>query len=337
MNAYKNILGKLLLSKIDNIANYDEKKKYLINCIDNSNKQIDFNIFNNNTSINLPINVNSVEFCKLCNSNEFISNKHEESCTKCGYIRPFQQNLKIFEKTVAFIKPKENNIKINIDGKIVTRDLNKINLWLQEKDPLYESTLKITEAIDNIYALKGTELNKQVKNTIIAIWYNIFNYLQLYKTSKTKAFMALSIYYGSIIHNINITLQSIITYYNLSLSNDIIPTNNIIVSIFKDTEYEKYLKINLVKSKICNIQLSRVNEQKVKNIINHLKLKMPSFTLTNTEYSGIIYFICKDSIIDRMTLSDIEKKCNVGTSTIRKYSKQINNFYKKYPDLKKQI
>ena len=139
--------------------------------------------------------------------------------------------------------------------------------------------------------------------------------------------MALSIYYGSIIHNINISLQSIITYYNLSLSNDIIPTNNIIFSIFKNTDYEKYLKLNLVKSKICNIQLSRGNEQKVKNIISHLKLKMPNFTLTNTEYSGIIYFICKDSIIDKKTLTDIEKECNVGTSTIRKYSKQIENFY----------
>ena len=141
----KYTLIKLLKSEIDKIDSIEKKRERLFKCIDNSKVQL--KSFNNYTETNINSDIN---LCKLCNSNDFISDKYEEICKKCGTTRTKQSNLKIYEE-VSYIKPNQNNIKIIRDGKIVNVDLNKINLWLQEKDPLYESTNNIIEALNNLY------------------------------------------------------------------------------------------------------------------------------------------------------------------------------------------
>jgi hypothetical protein len=328
----------LLQNKINNLSK-KEKREFLINCINRNNvikfeKLPDFINTKN-------IKVDHEYFCKICNNNDFIRNKFEEICETCGYVRTLQPSQKNYEK-IEYIKPGSNIVKITKDTKKISVDLNKINSWLQDTDPLYKETKKIIENLETIFQTKSIELPQSVQNTAISLWYN-FNSLyenyngQLKKLFNKKAILSLCIYYGALINGFNLSLQQLSILFEVNIS-DIIATNNLFREIFKETEYYKYLILS--ESKTCDIKLSTKNKLIFKKIKEDLISNFSNINdpLSNKEYTGIVYYITNViNPIIKYNLKELETKCNISTTSISSMSKSIDKFYKNNPKLYKEL
>lgn len=329
---------KLLLEQKISSLPKSKRRDFLFNCIE-KNKVIKLRL--DEQDLTKKISVDQESFCKICNKYEFIRDKYSETCQNCGYERPIVATGKIFEK-VEYIKPGSNLVKITKDSKKITVDLNKINLWLQDTDPLARDTQKIIDNLNIIFQSKGIELPNNVQNTSISLWYNFNSLFQEYISSlkklyNKKAILALCVFYGALIHGYTVSLEQLSILFNINVT-DITTTNSLFKDVFKKTDYYKYL--NLHEQKQCNIQLSPKNKllfQKIKNDIikNFSNVNEP---LQSKEYAAIIYFITnKINTVIKYTLKDLEEKCNVSTTSISYVSKSIEKFYKNNPKLYKEL
>lgn len=273
--------------------------------------------------------------CQICNTNDFLRQKHEEVCQNCGFTRPFQQQLKTFEKTVEFIEPGQNLITIKKDGRDIKVDLNKIDKWLQDSDPLARDYNKIEETLNQIYVSKGKDLPNNVLSSSLALYIN-FNKLKNKMPKKESfnklAIIALCIYYGLTINSEQITIEEISMILKINLT-EIYANNGLLKIVFKDTPYLKYF--TLTDKKICDIEIplrDKILIQKIQQHLNDAGYK-DFEKLDNKKYLGIIYFI--KNIIRRdssFTLSKIVTECKqldntISTQTISKIKIQIENFY----------
>ena len=283
--------------------------------------------------------------CQICNGDDFLRQKHEEVCQNCGLTRPFEQQLKTFEKSVELIEPRQNIVTIERDGKDVKVDLNKINQWLQDSDPLAEDYTKIEETLNRIFISKGRDLPKNVLNTSLElyIYFNKLKHKMPKKESYNKlAILALCIYYGLNINSEEITIEEISLLLNINTP-EIYANNGILKIIYKDTPYLKYF--TLTDKKKCDIDIPL----KVKNLINIVQSQLIKFGYTdfkildNKKYLAIIYFIKNNIQNDKtFTLTKIVEECNsqditISTQTISKVKKQIETFYINNPKLFNQL
>ena len=332
---------KLLLEQKISSLPKSKRRDFLLNCIE-KNKVIKFRQDDEfDEDLTKKISVNQESFCKICNKYEFVRDKYSETCQSCGYERQITATGKTFEK-VEYIKPGANLVKIMKDSKKITVDLNKINQWLQDTDPLARDTQKIIDNLNIIFQSKGIELPNNVQNTSISLWYNFNSMFQEYNSSlkklyNKKAILALCVFYGALIHGYTVSLEQLSILFNINVT-DITTTNSLFKDVFKKTDYFKYL--NLHEQKQCNIQLSPKNKllfQKIKNDIikNFSNVNEP---LQSKEYAAIIYFITnKINTIIKYTLKELEEKCNVSTTSISYVSKSIEKFYKNNPKLYKEL
>ena len=161
---------KLLLEQKISSLPKSKRRDFLLNCIE-KNKVIKFRQDEefDDEDLTKKIPVNQESFCKICNKYEFVRDKYSETCQSCGYERPIMATGKIFEK-VEYIKPGANLVKITKDSKKITVDLNKINQWLQDTDPLARDTQKIIDNLNVIFQSKSIELPNNVQNTSISLW-----------------------------------------------------------------------------------------------------------------------------------------------------------------------
>lgn len=326
----------LLLQKLSTIQK-SKRKDYLIDCINKNNIiKFDDDEFLDESIPKKDININ---FCKICNENNFIRDKFSEICKNCGYVRLLPPTEKVFEK-IEYIKPGSNLVKIIKDSKKITVDLNKINLWIQDSDPLANDTQKIIDNLNMIYQGRGMDLPNNVQNSAISLWYN-FNTLYIESLKKKnynkKAILCLCIYYGSSIHGYTISLQQLSLLFDINVS-EIIITNTFFKDIFKDTEYLKFLSLH--EQKNCEIELSPKN----KLIFNKIKKDLLKYfsnisePLSNKEYAAIVYFITnKINTTIKFTLKQLEEKCNISTTSISNISKSIEKFYKNNPKIYKEL
>ena len=332
---------KLLLEQKISSLPKSKRRDFLLNCIKKNKIKFRQDEELDDEDLTKKILVNQESFCKICNKYEFIRDKFSETCQNCGYERPIMATDKTFEK-IEYIKPGANLVKIIKDSKKITVDLNKINQWLQDTDPLARDTQKIIDNLNTIFQSKGIELPNNVQNTSISLWYNFNSMYEKYNSSlrklyNKKAVISLCIFYGALIHKYTISLQQLSIIFNINVS-DIITTNSLFKDVFKTTDYYKYL--NLHEQKQCNIQLSPKNKllfEKIKNDIikNFSNINEP---LQNKEYASIIYFITnKINTVIKYTLKDLEEKCNVSTTSISNVSKSIERFYKNNPKLYKEL
>ena len=327
----------LLLHKIKSLPK-KKRRDFLLKCIQNS-KVLDF--------LDVPeeeieeiekkeIKIDNHSFCKICNKYDFIRDKYSETCQECGYTRTLTPGGKIFEK-IEYIKPGSNLVKITKDSKKITVDLNKINQWLQETDPLAKDTQKIIENLNLIFQTKGIELPNSVQNSSVSLWYNFNTMFSEYdgplkKNYNKKAILSLCVYYGALINGYTISLEQLSILFNVNIST-ITVTNSLFKELFKETEYYKYL--NLREQQQCNIKLTIKNKLLLEKIKKHLQI---SENMDNKQYAGIIYFIThKINTVIKYTLKDLEEKCNVSTTSISTYSKKIETFYKNNPELFKEL
>ena len=323
---------KLLLEQKISSLPKSKRRNFLLNCIE-KNKVIKFRKDEEfDEDLIKKKLVDQESFCKICNKYEFIRDKYSETCQSCGYERPITATGKTFEK-VEYIKPGANLVKITKDSKKITVDLNKINQWLQDTDPLAKDTQKIIDNLNIIFQSKGIELPNSVQNTSISLWYNFNSIYQEYNNSlkklyNKKAILSLCVFYGALIHGYTVSLEQLSILFNINVT-DITTTNSLFKDVFKKTDYFKYL--NLHEQKQCNIQLSPKNKllfQKIKNDIikNFSNVNEP---LQSKEYAAIIYFITnKINTVIKYSLKQLEEKCNVSTTSISYVSKSIEKFYK---------
>lgn len=332
---------KLLLEQKISSLPKSKRRNFLLNCIE-KNKVIKFRKDEEfDEDLIKKKLVDQESFCKICNKYEFIRDKYSETCQSCGYERPITATGKTFEK-VEYIKPGANLVKITKDSKKITVDLNKINQWLQDTDPLAKDTQKIIDNLNIIFQSKGIELPNSVQNTSISLWYNFNSIYQEYNNSlkklyNKKAILSLCVFYGALIHGYTVSLEQLSILFNINVT-DITTTNSLFKDVFKKTDYFKYL--NLHEQKQCNIQLSPKNKllfQKIKNDIikNFSNVNEP---LQSKEYAAIIYFITnKINTVIKYSLKQLEEKCNVSTTSISYVSKSIEKFYKNNPKLYKEL
>lgn len=323
--------SKLLLkSKLEKLSKQN-RKSFLFNCIEKSKSElIDKLLIEEKPE---KITPEDHSFCKICNGYDFIKELYQETCKHCGYTRDILSKGQKFE-VFEYIKPGSNLVKIIKDGRKITVDLNKINSWLENVDPLARDTKRIIENLEIVYTSKGIELTTLIKNTVIALWYNFNNLYENTKFDSSKllsynkrGIMALCIYYGSSINNVIITLEQLSILFDVNVS-VIRETNEIFKVVFKNTDYEKYLV--LMNKKLCEIKLSPKNNLIMKKINEHLKKEYKlDRELNNKEYTAIIYFITnKINPTLKYTYEDISKKCNVSTTTIRNEVQKLELFYK---------
>ena len=338
---------KLLLQNKVNKLPKSKRRDFLINCIHTNDmtkklfKEKESETITLDEDLTRDIPVDHSSFCRICNKYDFIRDKYSETCQSCGYIRDITPTQKIFEK-IEYIKPGSNLVKITKDSKKITVDLNKVNQWLQDTDPLARDTKKIIDNLETIFQSKGIELPNVVQNTSISLWYNFNTFYSEYTGSlksqyNKKGTLALCVYYGALMHGYTISLQQLSILFNVNVS-DIITSNTLFKHLFKETEY--YHNLNLQEQKKCDVKLSSKNKIILGKIKNDLAKNYPQYAgdLDNKEYAGIVYFITnKVNPIIKYTLKDLEEKCNVSTTTISSTSKSIERFYKnntkKYKEL----
>lgn len=336
---------KLLLQRKINTLPKSKRKDFLLNCII-ANKILEFSDdeyeeLDPSSPSNHKKEAYDKSFCKICNKYDFVKDKYTEVCQSCGYERTIAPTQKNYEK-IEYIKPGSNLVKIMKDSKKITVDLNKVNQWLQDTDPLAKDTQKIIDNLNVVFQTKSMDLPNNVQNAAISLWYNFNTLYSEYNGSfkklyNKKAILSLCVYYSATIHGYIISLQQLSILFNVNIS-DITVTNTLFKDVFKATEYYQYLTLH--EEKQCNIQLSPKNKilfAKIKNdIIEHFAgIYEP---LQNKEYAAIVYFITnKINPIIKYTLKELEKKCSVSTTSISTVSKSIEKFYKNNPKLYKQL
>tara|TARA_B100001093_G_C26859833_1_gene1029435 strand:- start:11200 stop:12210 length:1011 start_codon:yes stop_codon:yes gene_type:complete len=330
---------KFLLEKKVSSLKKSKRRDFLINCIDKNNI-IKFSKEESLEPEQIPIDLSS--FCKICNQFEFIRDKYSETCRNCGYERDIAPTGKVFEK-IEYIKPGANIVKITKEGKNITVDLNKINLWLQDTDPLANDTEKILNNLEIVFQTRGIELPNTVKNTSIALWYN-FNSLykskDIKKSYNKKAILTLCTYYGANINQYNISLEQLSLLFNINIS-DIRGNNTLFKQVFEESDYYKYLNL-FENTNTCEVTLSPKNKIIFSKIKYDLIKHYPDISepLSSKQYTGIIYYLTnKINPTLKFTLKYLSDKCDgvVSTTTIGKFAKDIENFYKIKPNLLKEL
>jgi hypothetical protein len=333
---------KLLLEQKVHSLPKSKRRDFLLNCII-GNKVIKFKEDEKSEEdfLTKKIDINQDTFCKICNKYEFIRDKYSETCQNCGFERNIISTGKNYEK-IEYIKPGANLVKITKDSKKITVDLNKVNQWLQDVDPLAKDTQKIIDNLNIIFQSKSMELPNNVQNTAISLWYNFNSLFEEYSSSlkklyNKKAILCLCIFYAGLIYGYTISLEQLSILFNVNVT-DISTTNSLFKDVFKNTEYYKYL--NLHEQKQYNIQLSPKNKLLFQKIKNDLVKNFPNINenLQSKEYAAIIYFITnKINPVIKYSLKNLEEKCNVSTTSISYVSKSIEKFYKNNPKLYKEL
>ena len=325
------ILEIKLKSKLKNMKK-KEIKSFLINCIHKHkpNLLINSEYTNELDSDNDNDNYDD-KMCQLCKNDVFEKTKYEEICQKCGLVRPIQATGKNYEKIPEYITLGKNIVKITDGGKNFSVDLNKLNTWIQDKDPLYIHIKLIQSTIDELGLINSDE----IKQTTIGLFYNlielfnkntIFSNLKYNPLNNKKGFIGLCIHYSGLINSTNIKLSIISEKLKINIT-EIIQANELFQKLFKNTTFS-HLKLNEIIK--CNTKLNNNNQiifDKIKNDLITSKID-----IKNDE--SIIYYISKNINKKlKFTLTELSNNCNVSTATITNEKNKINAFYLNNNDL----
>ena len=317
------ILEIKLKSKLKNMKK-KEIKPYLINCIHKHKPNLSINL-----EYNSDLDDNADNVCQLCKNDVFEKTKYEEICQKCGLVRLIEATGKNYEKNPEYITLGKNMVKITDGGKNFSVDLNKLNTWIQDKDPLYIHIKLIQSTIDEIGLINSDE----IKQTTIGLFYKLIELSSNLKENplnNKKGFIGLCIYYSGLINSTNIKLSIISEKLKINITK-IIQANELFQHLFKNTTFSN-LKLN--KTIKCNIKLN--NNYKI--IFHKIKtdLNISKIDIKNDE--SIIYYISKNINKElKFTLTELGNNCNVSTATINTEKNKINSFYLNNNDLYKKL
>ena len=245
-SVFERELLKIQLFRLFDVYDDKKAKEILINCVDKD-------LFK--TEPIKPKTVTPVKefsICNICESTEFYITKSEELCKSCGALHrtifnPTSYKVKNDEQ---FITRGENKLRTTIEGKEVTLDIDKLNLYAMQNLTPHQKLYK--QGINSIQTrLEEYKIpyNKDELDTIFAMYWNITLYYDKFKNVKPsiksnenkRSYQCLCVYYGM---QRTINIYRILEAFDITLSNAEY-FNKILGSIFKDTGYAYILKLSL--------------------------------------------------------------------------------------------
>lgn len=205
-------LTALLLQKSISGKSRDEQKEYLLECL---KKQgiITESVVDLQEEDKLP------DICELCNSSDIIYSNHEKICNKCGVsktdinvnpFKTFKQDINF--STGTFIEPGTLVINVMKDGKMVSRDLSKVNTWMStdaEDQRIANGLKNLNEILDKLRVFYNPVSFERVEKEIISMWYNVLISNKTLIGKERRALLAWVIYYPMIYNNLNVSIQRI--------------------------------------------------------------------------------------------------------------------------------
>tara|TARA_Y100001970_G_C14259677_1_gene878871 strand:+ start:5671 stop:6678 length:1008 start_codon:yes stop_codon:yes gene_type:complete len=332
----KEITAQLLKKKVDSIKNPNDRKTYLINCL---RRQGLIKEESKSKELLEP----NYDLCKLCNSSNFIFTSNEKVCQQCGTsetsldANPYKTyKADINLKKGTFIEPGTMTVTINKDGKMVKRDLSKINTWLSsdpDEQKIKLSLAKITEILDILSTDYNPIVFDRIKNECLSMWYNIISVRPNLRGNERLSLIVWCIYYPITYNGLSINIQKLATIVGVPIG-DIFSYNFVMKDIFSNTPYENYI---LVPTGItAEIQLPSDIERKLRIVKRDLKDYLSS-PIKDKEYYAIIYYLGTITKNKTLTLLFLSEKSGISQTTIGNEANKIMRFYNSNPKLKRAI
>ena len=329
----KELLKIQLLGLFDT---YDDKKarEIIIKCIDTS-------IFKSPVkSSKKKVDYEPSSICNMCQSTEFVMTNSEELCKSCGSIHRtlFNSNSYKPKTDSQFIPMGENKLKTTIEGKEVTLDIDKFNLYamssLTPQQKIYkQGTTSIQKILDE-FTISYT--NDELKSIFIMYW-NITLYYEKNKyvrpsfkpTDNKRAYQCLCVYYN---------LQREINIYKLIEAFDVTLTNleyfnKLLPVIFKDTNYS-------FNSSIKEENILTVSDEKITQEANSLLEKLIEARLFKSKsketFGATVIYVARDILKISYTFSRVQDELDIiNAGKLSQMYKQIVNFVKMNPKILK--
>ena len=338
----KDLTGLLLIQKLNEKfkGNKNRMSKYLIDCI-RFHGYIKEDIDVTEEKIE-----HSQEFCKLCNSSNFVFNNFEKSCQECGSIvqttginpfATFKVDLNFNRGTI--IPPGEVFVKIMKDGKQYNVDLSKISSWLDsdpEERKFFENLNLINKYLDSLESrYNSPELTKpfeDARKIVLTMWYNVINNKEDMHGLEKKSVMAWCIFYIFSYYKLNINMPTLAKLLDLT-TGTIYSFKYTIDEIFKNTAFLKYIPNQRLGN---NMEIPKIIEDKLKFVLRDLKSRL-SNPPTDKEICGIIDFLSKELKEKTISLQYLAEKSGASTISIIKISQEVKKFYNENPLLKRNI
>lgn len=327
-------LTALLLKKSISYKSVQDQKEHLIECLRKQGIILE-------PVIDVGVNVNVLpDICEVCKSSNIIFSNHEMICNECGIaksstnINPF----KTFKQDInfssgAFIEPGTIIVSVIKDGKVISRDLSKVNTWLSsdaEDQRLANGMRSLMEILDKLRQYYNPLLFERVEKEIMSMWYNILMSNKTMAGKERKALLAWAVYYPMVYNDLNVSIQRISSVTDTFIG-DIYSYNFRLKDLFKGTPFEKYISIPIgTKS---DIEIPEKVQDKIKVIKRNMKeyIKEP---LKDKQLYGMIYYISKNVPEKFFNLAELADKSALSTVTILNESKIYDKFYKSNPRLK---
>lgn len=331
-------LVKIQLLRLFDLYDDEKAKELLINCID---KDI-FKTQPDKSKTEITFKESSI--CNICESTEFYVTNSEELCRSCGALHRtlFNSTSYKIKDDTQFITRGENKLKTTIDGKQVTLDIDKFNLYaMQNLTPHQKLYKQGINSIQTRLEEYNIPYNKDEQDAMFVMYWNITLYYDKFKNVKPsiksnenkRAYQCLCVYYGM---QRKINIYRILEAFDITLSNAEY-FNKILSSIFKNTGYTDMLKSSLQEETILSVSDKKVSEQ-AQELVNKLKETnlFKETNLSKETFGAIVIYVARDILKMSYTFTKVQIELNItNIAKLSQRYKQIVNFVKQNPKILK--
>lgn len=331
-SVFEKELIKIQLSRLFDLYDVKKAKEILINCVDKD-------LFKTETvEPKKVVQIKESSICNICESTEFYVTNSSEVCRSCGALHrtlfnPVSYKVKNDEQ---FIRRGENKLKTVIDGKEVTLDIDKLNLYatrsLTPHQKLYTQGINSIQTRLDDYKIPH---NKDELNKMFALYWNITLYYDRFQNVKPsiksnenkRVYQCLCVYYG---------LQRTVNIYRILEAFDITLTNaeyfnKILYSIFKDTNYYDILKSSLQEETVLSVPDERMSTQ-AQDLVVKLKDAKLFKDISKETFGATVIYVARDILKIPYTFTKVQGELNItNVSKLSQIYKQIVNFIKQNP------
>ena len=327
-------LLKIQLFRLFDIYDDGKVRGILISCVENEQ------LFKA-TSPDKPTEINTIDqrsICNICESTEFYITKSEELCRKCGSLHrqifnPLTYKIKSDEQ---FIARGENKLKTTIDGKQVTLDIDKLNLYamqnLTPQQKVYKQGIASIQTRLDEYSLP---YNKDELYSMFSMYWNITLYYDKFKNVKPsiksnenkRSYQCLCVYYG---YQRKINIYRILEAFDITLANAEY-FNKILNSIFKGTGYSSILKSSLQEETVLSVPDERITE-KAQELVLKLKEANLIKDISKETFGATVIYVARDIFKLSYTFTKLQQELQItNIGKLSQIYKQIVNFLKQNP------
>ena len=325
-------LLKIELTRLFDTYDEQKAKNILISCVDSS-------YFKKETSkkpTKPQIVIKNSSICNICESTEFYTTNAEEICRSCGNLHRVVYNSTSYnvKDDRQFVKYGENKLNTIIDGKRVTLDIDKINLYTMEALTPHQRMYK--SGIESIRS-KLEESNiiptESQISSISAMYWNITLYYDKYPNVKPsikpadnkRIYQALCVYY-----TLDINVYIIIEAFDITLKN-LEYFNGILKVIFKNTDYQPILN----KTIMSEIELALPNRDlsiKTDQLLNKLIEAKLFKEISKEAYASVALYVSRDIMKKSYTTKKIQEELEItNVSKLNQNYNKVTNFIKQRP------